>query len=69
MRTLIRIALAVTAVATLSACAVVPPQVAYVGPRIAVVPAPAPYYAPVAPYYAPAPYYGRHHHHPHRGWY
>lgn len=60
-----RILLALAALASLSACTIVPPRVDYVGPRVEII-RPAPYYAP-PPYYAPAPYYyGERRRHGHR---
>lgn len=74
MSRILKIAAALAMLASLGACTVVPPRVAYTGPSVGVVVGPAPYYA--APYYAaPAPYYAppahgywrRHGHHP-RHW-
>jgi hypothetical protein len=57
MSRILKIAGALAVAASLGACAVVPPQVAYSGPSVGVVVGPAPYYAAPAPYYAPVPYY------------
>ncbi len=64
--------IALATLASLTACAVVPPQVVYTGPRVALVAPPPPrvevYPAyPVYPVY-PAPYYGRPHHRDHFHW-
>ena len=56
MSRILKIAAALAVLASLGACTVVPPRVAYSGPSVGIVVGPAPYYA--APYYAaPAPYY------------
>ena len=56
MSRILKIAAALAVAASLGACAVVPPQVAYTGPSVGIVVGPTPYYA--APYYAaPTPYY------------
>ena len=56
MSRILKIAGALAVAASLGACAVVPPQVAYTGPSVGIVVGPTPYYA--APYYAaPTPYY------------
>ena len=55
--------LAVVTVSGLSACAVVPAQVVYTGPRLAVVAPPAVYVGPG--YYGSGPGWG---HHYRRGW-
>lgn len=57
MSRILKIAAALAVAASLGACAVVPPQVAYSGPSVGIVVGPAPYYAAPVPYYAPAPYY------------
>ena len=57
MSRILKIAAALAVAASLGACAVVPPQVAYTGPSVGIVVGPAPYYAAPAPYYTPAPYY------------
>ena len=54
MSRILKIAAALAVLASLGACTVVPPRVAYSGPSVGIVVGPAPYYA--APYYA-APYY------------
>ena len=59
MSRILKIAAALAVAASLGACAVVPPQVAYSGPSVGIVVGPAPYYAAPVPYYAPAPYYAR----------
>jgi hypothetical protein len=70
MTKLLKSALLLTALATMAGCTVVPPQMAYTGPRVEVVrPAPYPYYPPASyqprieivrpvpyPYYQAAPY-------------
>lgn len=63
MSRILKILLPLAALASLSACTVVPPRVDYIGPHVEII-GPTPYYAP-APYYVPAPYYyeRRHHHH------
>ena len=56
MSRILKIAAALAVLASLGACTVVPPRVAYSGPSVGIVVGPAPYYA--APYYAaPTPYY------------
>ena len=56
MSRILKIAAALAVLASLGACTVVPPRVAYSGPSVGIVVGPAAYYA--APYYAaPAPYY------------
>ena len=59
MSRIVKIAASLAMVASLAACTVIPPQVAYAGPAVGVVTVrPAPYYIPYGPYYAPsAPYY------------
>ena len=61
MSGMLKIAVSLVALAGLSACTVVPPQVAYTGPSVGVgivAVGPTPYYAAPAPYYvAPTPYY------------
>lgn len=61
MSRILKIAAALTVLASLGACTVIPPQVAYTGPSVGVgigIVGPAPYYAAPAPYYvAPTPYY------------
>jgi hypothetical protein len=58
MSRILKIAAALAVLASLGACTVLPPQVAYSGPSVGIAVGPAPYYA--APYYAaPAPYYAR----------
>ena len=57
MSRIVKIAVSLAVLASLAACTVIPPQVAYAGPAVGVVTVrPTPYYAPSAPYYAP-PYY------------
>ena len=51
MSRILKIAAALAVLASLGACTVVPPRVAYSGPSVGIVVGPAPYYA--APYYAP----------------
>ena len=68
-----KIAMLLAMLAGISACTVIPPQVAYTGPAVGVVAVrPAPYYPAPAPYYAPPPYRGYYHGHRHgyryRGW-
>lgn len=54
MSGMLKIAVSLVALASLSACTVIPPQVAYTGPSVGIVTVgPAPYYAAPAPYYAP----------------
>lgn len=49
MTKLLKSALVLTALATMAGCTVVPPQMAYTGPRVEVVrPAPYPYYPPAS---------------------
>jgi hypothetical protein len=56
MSRILKIAAALAVLASLGACTVLPPQVAYSGPSVGISVGPAPYYA--TPYYAaPAPYY------------
>jgi len=56
MSRILKVAAALAVLASLGACTVLPPQVAYSGPSVGITVGPAPYYA--APYYAaPAPYY------------
>ena len=58
MTKFLKITAALALLASLGACTVVPPQVAYSGPSVGIVTvAPAPYYRPAPYYYAPAPYY------------
>jgi len=57
MSRILKIAAALAVLASLGACTVVPPRVAYSGPSVGIVVGPAPYYAAPSPYYAPAPYY------------
>ena len=58
MSRILKIAAALAVLASLGACTVVPPRVAYSGPSVGFVSVgPAPYYAAPAPYYA-APAYG-----------
>jgi len=60
MSRILKIAAALAVLASLGACTVVPPRVAYTGPSVGIVVGPAPYYAAPAPYYAPPAYgYGR----------
>jgi len=56
MSRILKIAAALAVLASLGACTVLPPQVAYTGPSVGIVVGPAPYYSAPAPYYA-APYY------------
>ena len=67
MSRILKIAAALAVLASLGACTVLPPQIAYSGPSIGIV-GPAPYYAAPAPYYARPAYgyrggygYGRRH--------
>ena len=56
MSKLLKIAAVLAVLASLGACTVIPPQVAYSGPSVGVaVVAPAPYYRPPPAYYAPPP--------------
>jgi hypothetical protein len=58
MSKILKIAAALAVLASLGACTVIPPQVAYSGPSVGIVAVgTAPYYAAPAPYYA-APAYG-----------
>jgi hypothetical protein len=58
MSKILKITAALAVLASLGACTVIPPQVAYSGPSVGIVAVgPAPYYAAPAPYYA-APAYG-----------
>ena len=52
------------ALAFLGGCAITPPSVEYIGPRVEVV-RPAPYYAPAPYYYSPYRYYGPGHRYGH----
>ncbi|MFY9723503.1 MAG: hypothetical protein WAJ82_13320 [Azonexus sp.] len=52
MSRILKIAAALAVLASLGACTVLPPQVAYSGPSVGIVVGPAPYYAAPAPYYA-----------------
>ena len=56
MTRILKIAAALAVLASLGACTVVPPRVAYSGPSVGIVVGPAPYYAAPAPYYAPPAY-------------
>lgn len=59
MLKILKMGVAVTMLAGLSACAVVPAPLAYPGPDVAVVVRPAPYYVGPRPYYyGPPPYRG-----------
>ena len=58
--------LLVAAFAVLGGCAITPPSVQYIGPRVEVV-RPVPYYVAPAPYYAPYRYDSPRHH-GHRHW-
>jgi hypothetical protein len=54
MSRIVKIAASLAVLASLTACTVIPPQVAYTGPAVGVVTVrPAPNYAPPGPYYAP----------------
>ena len=72
MSRIVKIAVSLAMLASVTACTVIPPQIAYTGPAIGVVAVrPAPYYA--APYYGPPPYYrgygrGQGYGHGYRGW-
>ena len=55
MSRILKIAASLALLASITACTVIPPQVAYGGPVIAV--RPAPYYTGPGPYYGPPPYY------------
>ena len=74
MSRIVKIAASLAVLASLTACTVIPPQVAYTGPAVGVVTVgPAPYYyAPSGPYYARPPYrgyyYGHRHGHGYRNW-
>lgn len=61
MAKFLKISALLAVLASLGACTVVPPQVAYTGPSVGIVTVgPAPYYRPPPAYYAPAPaYYGQ----------
>ena len=69
MSRILKIAAALAVLASLGACTVLPPQVAYTGPSVGIVVGPAPYYAAPAPYYAPpARGYWRRHGYGYRRW-
>lgn len=60
MSRILKITAALALVASLGACTVVPPQVAYTGPSVGIVTVgPAPYYLAPPPYYAPPRGYWR----------
>jgi hypothetical protein len=61
MSRILKIAASLAVLASLTACTVIPPQVAYTGPAVGVVTVgPAPYYvAPSGPYYARPPYHAQ----------
>jgi hypothetical protein len=56
MSKILTIAATLALLASLGACTVLPPQVAYSGPSVGIVVGPAPYYTAPAPYYAPPAY-------------
>ena len=56
MSKILTIAATLALLASLGACTVLPPQVAYSGPIVGIVVGPAPYYTAPAPYYAPPAY-------------
>jgi hypothetical protein len=67
MTRILKIAAALAVLASLGACTVVPPQVAYTGPSIGIVSVgPAPYYRAPPAYYSPPPGYWRGHRNSHR---
>ena len=70
MSRIVKIAVSLAMLASVTACTVIPPQIAYTGPAIGIVAVrPAPYYS--APYYGPQPYYrgyGYGHQHGYRRW-
>ena len=71
MTKILKIAAALAVLASLGACTVIPPQVAYSGPSVGIVAVgPARYYAAPAPYYARPAYggYWRRHGYGYRGW-
>ena len=69
MSRILKMAAALAVLASLGACTVLPPQVAYTGPSVGIVVGPAPYYAAPAPYYAPpARGYWRRHGYGYRRW-
>ena len=69
MSRILKITAALAVLASLGACTVLPPQVAYTGPSVGIVVGPAPYYAAPAPYYAPpARGYWRRHGYGYRRW-
>jgi hypothetical protein len=72
MSGMLKIAVSLVALASLSACTVIPPQVAYTGPSVGVgigIVGPAPYYAAPAPYYGPPAHgYWRRHGYGYRRW-
>ena len=69
MSRILKIAAALAVLASLGACTVLPPQVAYTGPSVGIVVGPAPYYSAPAPYYAPpARGYWRRHGYGYRRW-
>ena len=58
MSRLLKIAASLIALSSLTACTVIPPQVAYTEASVGIATVgPAPYYGDPAPYYAPLPYY------------
>jgi len=70
MSRILKIAASLTFLSTLTACTVIPPQVAYTGASVGIVTVgPAPYYRGHGPYYAPPPRgYGHGYGHRHRHW-
>lgn len=56
MSRMLKIATSLIVLAGLTACTVIPPQIAYTGPTVGIVGVrPAPYYGAPGPYYAPPP--------------
>ena len=72
MSRFLKIAASLTILSALTACTVIPPQVAYTGPSVGIVTVgPAPYYRGPGPYYAPPPRgygYGYGYGYGHRHW-
>jgi hypothetical protein len=71
MSMFLKIAASLTILSALTACTVIPPQVAYTGPSVGIVTVgPAPYYRGPGPYYAPLPPrgYGYRYGYGHRHW-
>ncbi len=58
MSRILKIAALLAILSSITACTVLPPQVAYTESSVGVVVGPAPYYAAPAPYYGAPRYYG-----------